>query len=177
MSNTVYAAVLCLAGLGLAACTPLATYPPDNRAMSTRAVVNEPVPTLIVESIAYADSRYGTGDDFAIDLPAGTSERLYRRVIERLGKGHVLTVTGEPAYYITKVRARGLNGEVDIFIPDTDGTYRFATMSFRRDAFSGYVLQDTRWWKTGEQPPAVPNYVVAAEPSDAPIEQPVLAHD
>lgn len=179
MKNTVYATVLGLGSVALSACSPLATYPPDNRVMNPAAVVNEPVPTLIVESIMYADRRYGTGDEFAIDLPAGSSGRLYERIITRLGKGHVLTVTGERAYYITKVRARGFDAEVDMFIPDADGGYGFATLSFRHDVFKGFVLVDTRWWKTGAQPPAVPNYVVAKpvgkEPS--PVEQPVLAHD
>ena len=177
MKSTICAVVL--GCMGLSACTPLATYPPDSRTLRPESVVNEPIPSLIVESIRYADGRYGTGDEFAIDLPAGSSAWLYEKITTRLGKGHVLTAPGEPAYYVTKVRARGMNGDVDIFIPDADGTYRFATLSFNHQGFRGWQHQGTRWWQTGEQPPA-PNYVVAKPqpgPDEVVIEQPVLAHD
>lgn len=175
MKSTIYAVVVGCAGLS--ACAPFATYPPDSRALTPKSVVNEPIPTLIVESLRYADAQYGTGENLAIDLPAGSSPRLYERVTRDLGKGHPLTAPGQPAYYVTKVRARGLDGEVDLFVPGPDDSYRYATLSFRNDPFQGWYHTETRWWRTGEQPPA-PNYVMAKPQRETDeVEQAILAHD
>ncbi len=71
--------------------------------------------------------------------------------------------------------SRGFEGSVDLFIPTIDGSHSFATLTFRRDAFSGYRYVRTKWWDIAETPPAV-NHVVLQQ-FDAPVGQPVLAHD
>ena len=75
----------------------------------------------------------------------------------------------------TKVRCRALTGEVDIFIPAADGSYRFATLYFKSEPFQPYHHVRTRWWDTGEMPPP-PAYGVTPGVDPA-VVQPVLAHD
>ena len=171
-----------LAAATLSACTTLATYPSDSRAeLSPEATVNEPVPKLIAAAIDYAGSTEGSVGDPAINLPDGSGMRLYEQVIGRLGRGHAQIDPDEPAYSITKVRARGLEGEVDLFIPNVDGSYSFATLTFRRNPFAEFRHTRTRWWSLAEQPPGI-NHVVLQQvaphgPDEAPVAQPVLAHD
>ena len=171
-----------LAVATLSACSPVATYPSDSRALTQTAAVREPVPTLMAEAINYACATYDPDGDPAINLPAGTSMKLYDRVIAHLGSGHPQVNPDEPAISITKVRSRGFVGSIDLFIPTIDGSHSFATLTFRRDAFNGYRYVRTKWWDIAETPPAV-NYVVLqqhdAPTADdvAPVGQPVLAHD
>ncbi len=170
-----------LAAATLSACTTIATYPSDSRAeLSPEATVNEPIGQLIAAAIDYAGSTE-TVEDPAINLPDGSGMRLYQQVIGHLGRGHAQVDPDEPAYSITKVRARGLNGEVDLFIPNVDGSYSFATLTFRRNPFAEFRHTRTRWWDLGEQPPAV-NHVALEQnarpdPEEEPVVQPVLAHD
>jgi len=156
----------------LMSCTPLATYPPDNRPLG-QSVVNEPVPTLIADAVSYSASAYGDTDDLAINLPPGSTMRLYERVIAHLGEGRPQTNAAEAAYHVTKVRCRGLAGEVDMFIPQRDGSYRFATLYFQSEPFQPFRHIRTRWWDLNESPPA-PAYAAAP---DREVVQPVLAHD
>ena len=182
MRNIHSAAILGLAAVSLTACSPVATFPSDTRALDRDSVASEPVPTLIAEAVNYASAMYDSDGDPAINLPTGTSMVLYARVIDRLGDGHPQLDPDEPAFSIVKVRARGSDGEVDLFIPNIDGSHSFATLTFHRD-FAKYTHVRTKWWDTGELPPPV-NYVVIerheAEQVPAeqgPVEQPVLAHD
>ncbi len=93
-------------------------------------------------------------------------------MIRRLGGGHPQLDAGEPAYHVTSVRARGLTAQVDLFYPRADGFYEFVTISFRRDLLRGYEVQNTRLWRTDDQPPE-PNYrpqaaeATVAAPADA----------
>ncbi len=164
MKNHAIAVIAGLSTLSLGACTPLATYPASTGPVNPQAVVNEPIPTLIVETIDYAHTLHGQGSDFAINLPAGTSPRLYERVIARLGGGHPMLDPDEPAYHVTEVRSKGLMGSVDLFFPMDDGSYAFVTITFRRDLIHGYVHESTRWWDTGDQPPG-PGYAAAPKPA------------
>ncbi|MCH7797369.1 MAG: hypothetical protein IID28_02850 [Planctomycetes bacterium] len=168
----------------LSACAPVATYPSDSRDLTLKTIVPEPVPTLMAEAIDYACTTYDPDGNPSINLPAGTSMKLYDRVIAHLGTGHPQVDPDEPAISITKVRSRGFVGSVDLFIPDIDGSHSFATLTFRRDAFSGYRHIRTKWWDIAETPPAV-NYIVlqqhdappAIDDDEPPAAQPVLAHD
>ncbi len=154
-----------LLALAMGSCAPVVTYPPDNGAadLSTPAA-HEPIPTLMSVSIRYAYARYGNEDDFAINLPPGTTASIYEKVIQKVGAGHPMQDPDESAYHITKVMVRGLDGKVDMFYPREDGTYQFVTFTFKRNPFQGYVHESTRVWKTGDQPPP-PNY------TGAPLEQ------
>ena len=170
-----------LAVATLSACSPVATYPIDSRAHTLNTIVYEPVPTLMAESIDFACTTYDPDGDPAFNLPAGTTMQLYDRVIAHLGNGHPQVSPDEPAISITKVRSRGFEGSVDLFIPTIDGSYSFATLTFHRNPFAPFRHTSTRWWNLGEQPPAI-NHIALEQntrpdPEEVPIAQPVLAHD
>ncbi len=177
MRKILTAAILGLGAVALTACSLVATFPSDTRVLDRDSVAGEPIPTLIVEAVNYACAMYDPDGDPAINLPAGTGMALYAKVIDRLGDGHPQLDPDEPAFSIVKVRARGSDGEVDLFIPNIDGSHSFATLRFHRD-FMKYSHVRTKWWDTGELPPPV-NYVVIEqhETEQVPVEQPVLAHD
>ena len=175
MNNSIRALSLVCLLSAAAACTPFATYPQGDRPVPPHAAVNDPIPTLMAVSIEWSNRLYGTSDDPAINLPPGSSPDLYQRVIRRLHTGHPMLDPKEPAIHVMQVRSRGLRGDIDIFVPKADGTYAFATVTFFRDPFKGYVHEHTRWWETGDVPPG-PNY--GMPPAEQPAErQPVLAHD
>ncbi len=147
----------------LTACAPMATFPPVDGSVQLGGASIEPIPTLMAESIRYAQSRYGDGaGGFAINLPPNTPAKVYETVIARLGRCHPQFDRDEPAYHVTSVRARGLKAEVDLFYPRTDGFYDFVTISFRRDVIRGYEVANTRLWRTDDRPPG-PNYRSSAE--------------
>ena len=174
MNNTIRTVALVGMLAAASACTPFATYPPaDNKAINPQAAVNDPIPALMVGSIEYSQTIYATSGDPAINLPAGSSRNLYKRVIHRLGTGHPMTDPKELAYQITQVRARGTKAQVDIFVPRADGTYGFATLYFGH-TLKGYRVEHIRWWETGDQPPGIDTGTPAQQPPAA--AQPVLAH-
>ncbi len=157
------AALVGLSVVVVTACAPIATYPPLDGAVELSNPALEPIPTLMAESIRYAQSRYGDGaGGFAINLPPNTPTAVYETVIARLGRCHPQFDRDEPAYHVTSVRARGLKAEVDLFYPRTDGYYEFVTISFRRDVLRGYEVANTRLWRTDDHPPG-PNYQPSAE--------------
>ncbi len=175
MKNTTCALSLgCLLAVA-SACTPFATYPQGDGPAPPHSSVNAPLPDLMAVSVIWANSHYGTTDDPAFNLPAHSTPELYQRIIRRMRTGHPVTDAAEPAFYVMQVRARGARGEVDMFVPKVDGTYAFATVKFRLDAFKGYVHESTRWWETSEVPPP-PNYGTPA-PKQPSAGQPVLAHE
>lgn len=143
--------------LALPACAPIATYPPEKGIINPSAATNEPIPTLMAEGIRYAYARWGDEDDFGINLPPGTPPQIYEKVIRRVGAGHPMEDPDEPAYHVTQVLARGLEGNVDLFYPTADGSYRLVTLTFRRHGLQGYRHERTKVWRTGEEPPP-PHY-------------------
>ena len=79
-------AVLFGMGLVVAGCAPFATYPPVQGMVELSGPTIEPIPTLMTESIRYAQRRYGDGTEaFAINLPPQTPTAVYETVIRRLG--------------------------------------------------------------------------------------------
>lgn len=177
MRTTTIAMTLGFTAVTFTACSPVATFPSDTRPVARDEVANEPIPTLIAEALDYACSMYEPDGDPAINLPAGTGMVMYRRVINRLGDGHPQFTPDEPAFSIVKVRVRGTEAEVDMFIPNVDGSHSLATLTFHRGVRE-YNHVRTKWWNTGELPPPV-NYVALEryEADQQAVEQPVLAHD
>lgn len=147
-------------------CAPWATYPPDEGGLDLSGPRTEPVPTLMIQAVLFMDSRYGTGDDFAINLPPGTPSKVYEWVIRRVGSGHPMEDPQERAYHVTKVRVRGLKAQVDVFYPKRPGEYQFATLSFQGDMIRGYELEGTRLWHTGDLPPPPGHVAQPAGPPD-----------
>ncbi len=143
--------------LALSACAPVATFPREQGTINPSARLNEPIPTLMAESIKYAWSRYGNEEEIAINLPPGTPPAVYDKVIRRIGAGRPMEIPDEPAYHVTRVLARGLEGHVDLFYPTEAGGYEMVTLTFRRDVLGSYRHEHTRVWRIGEEPPG-PNY-------------------
>src|SRR5262245_61172708 len=106
---------ICALGLGClltaaAACTPFATYPQTDKPAAPHTAVNDPIPTLMAVSLVWANSLYGTSENPAINLPAGSTPELYNRVIRRMHTGHPMLDPKEPAFHIMQVRSRGMRG-------------------------------------------------------------------
>ncbi len=164
MKSTVIAVLLC--SIPVSGCAPLATFPPDVGGLGLSAPSLEPIPTVMAEAIRYAHGRYGSSEEFAINLPAGTPTAVYDRVIMLIGDGHPMQDPQEYTYHVTKVRVRGRNITVDVFYPRPEGGYQFATISFQGDLVRGYQHERTRPWQTLDKPPG-PNYVAASAPASA----------
>lgn len=61
----------------------------ENHHRAARSEGMSRIPTLMTESIRYAQIRYGDGAEaFAINLPPQTPPAVYEMVIRRLGRGH-----------------------------------------------------------------------------------------
>ncbi|HWB20470.1 MAG TPA: hypothetical protein VG711_09240 [Phycisphaerales bacterium] len=152
--------LLCLLSTSIfcAACAPWASYPPVETTAKFTKATYEPIPTLMTEGIRCMNERYGEkSGDFAFNLPAGTPAKVYDTVIQRLGGGHPLSNPAEPAYHITQVRSRDLDGEVDVIFPGADGVYQSATIKLHKELVGPYQVTDVRIWHFPVQPPA-PNY-------------------
>ena len=154
-------------------CAPWATYPPDEGGLDLSGPRTEPVPTLMVESVQAVRARTNLGSEFAVNLPPGTPPQVYDWVLRRIGSGHAMEDPAEPAFHVTKVRVRGRQAQVDVFFPDSDGEYEFATLTFTGDVIAGYALDGTRIWHTNHSPPP-PGYLPAVAGR---VEQQPLARD
>lgn len=172
-TKTAMLVAICVLGVYLGGCTPMATYPPIEGSFELSGPSTEPIPALMVASIRYVHDKFGgEGGDYAINLPAGTPAKVYDLVIKRLDAGRPMQDPAEPAYHVTAVRVRGWSAEVDIFHPRRDGFYEFVTLSMQRDILPMYKVTNTRMWRTGDVPPG-PNYVAAnaelaaAEPTES----------
>lgn len=151
------ALLLGLGCLAAAACAPAITYPSEEGVMTSRASPGEPVPTLMAYAIEYAHDQWGEGEDFAINLPAGTPAWVYGRVAKRIGAGHPMTDPDEPAYHVTRVSSQGGTGKVDLLYPKPGGAYGYVTLTFKMQLIGGYRHETTRSWQTSDRPPP-PNY-------------------
>ena len=154
ISATLLLAFGCLVA---AACSPAITYPSEEGVMASRSSPGEPVPTLMAYAIEYAHDQWGEGEDFAINLPAGTPAWVYDKVMKRVGAGHPMQDPGEPAYHVTRVSSQGNTGMVDLFFPKPNGDFGYVTLTFEMQLIGGYQHRTTRSWQTGDQPPP-PSY-------------------
>ena len=60
----------------------MATYPPIEGSFELSGPSTEPIPSLMEASIRYVHDKFGgEGDDYAINLPAGTPAKVYDLVI------------------------------------------------------------------------------------------------
>jgi hypothetical protein len=167
MTRAGCAALTILIALTIGGCAPMATYPPVEYGGETLTdPAFEPFPALMALAIRHAHSEHAGPDEIFINLPGGASHKAYERVIYQLGEGEPMTEADQVGYHVTEVRTRGFEGEVDLIYPTDDGTYEFATFSFKSKLVGGHYVADTRTWRIRIELPA-PNYVRPAESPDS----------
>ena len=157
------ATILFVLLLSISGCTSWSTYPPVEITGRLTNPSFEPMPTLMTESIRFARSHYGKGEeDFAINLPEGVPHEIYTRVIRKLGGGHPQTDPAELTYHILELRIRGIEAEVDLVYPRSGSIYELVTISFSRRLVEGWVVLSSRLWRIHVDRPD-PHYVAPAE--------------
>ncbi len=155
-------------GAALSGCAPLATYPPIEEGGKLTTPLMEPFPSLMAEGIWFTHSTYGdtSAEFFYYNLPPGTPPEVFLEVSQRLGIGRPQQDPAQPAYEVKSVRARGIEAEVDVIYPRSDGLYGLVTVSFRRDLMKGWLVSDTRVWRIPVEPDP-PSYIPPIEGSIA----------
>ncbi|MHC4946730.1 MAG: hypothetical protein ACYTG1_00500 [Planctomycetota bacterium] len=154
----------------VAACAPFATYPPVEGSLNLSQPDFEPIPLLMAEAIIFCDERYGSAGEVVFNLPEGTPPPVYERVIRHLGEGRPMEAGDAQAYHVEEVRVRGLDAQVDVIYPRSDGVHQLVTISFRKK-LRHYAVASTRLWRIHVEAPP-PHYVapeseaIAAQPTD-----------
>jgi hypothetical protein len=142
--------------VGVGGCTPWATYPPTDGAVSFNNPAIEPIPTLMTEAIRHAtDEAEATGTIY-FNLPEGTPESVWRKVSERLGDAKALSDPQGPAYHITAVRIRTVEAEVDVIRSGPDIVPQLRTVEFKQQ-IGGWKVVSSREWRIRVEAPE-PNY-------------------
>lgn len=145
----------------LAGCTPWGTWPSYGSAGVASPVLT-PVPELMSDAIWWVYNRYDMTGPIIVNLPAGTDEKGYEKVIAGLGgpgSARPMTTVGEPAIMVKEVRVRTVDAEVDVYHPTADGTYALSRISFKQNLFKGWaVVGHHRWRFDVEQDVPGPNY-------------------
>lgn len=143
-----------LAGaVGLAGCTPWATYPKIEGAGDITNANLPPIPELMALSVLWGAEHYPEGVEatdgvsFYYNLPEGTPAKVFRRVETRMGEGDPLLRAGIPAYHVQMVRVRTVEAEVDLIAPRTDGLYDLVTLQFKQHITKGWRVIDHRVWR------------------------------
>ena len=144
----------------LASCAPYNTYPGVEHISSRHDIGYEPMSTLVVESLRYADESYGVNEELIINLPEGTPASIYDDIIDRLGRGRPMIDSSESALHIKEVRSRGFQGEVDVIYPTGRGQYSLATIFFDRGLINDYAVINARRWRI-PTPQPTPSYPAA----------------
>lgn len=161
MIRSLAAAAIVFMLLALNACSPWATYPPveTKMAQSMTRETFEPVPTVMAVALQYARDKYYPEQDVAINLPAGTPAMVYDKVIKKLGWGHPLVIPDDVALFVSEVRTRSFNGQVDLIHRRTDGLYEMVTISMSRGPVNKYKVDGFRIWQWRNLQAPMPNYV------------------
>jgi hypothetical protein len=158
-------AAMVLAAMIVVGCAPWSNYPPLEADGNMATGELEPFPTLMADAILHVDSEYGSNAPIVYNLPAGATDSTERRVAQRIGTGEPLQRAGEPAIHVKAVRARGLEAQVDLLHPRSDGLVELVTVYFENDLGQGWhVVRDRRWRIPEEAPaPSAGSAVVAEE--------------
>lgn len=148
-------------------CQQWSTYPPIEMPITARMQrpAAEPVPNIIAISIQYAEDRLGVEKGLPINLPEGVPASVYEKVFAHLGGGRPMTQPGERAIHIKEVRTRGMDAQVDMLYPRSDGLYQFATLTLGHYVFEKWQVRSVRKWGVPAVPP-VPNYVAPPPPKE-----------
>ncbi len=141
-------------------CTPIATYPPveNGVAITFSNSENEPVPTIIAESLLYANKCFGGVDGIVFYLPEGMSNETYVAVCAKLDGATPLHSPEQVAYYITSLRKRPFHAEVDMVFPSTTGQYEQATIYLSSSVIDPWKVTRNRVWLVPVKELPLPNY-------------------
>ena len=141
-------------------CSPLATYPPvEINAIAALANSSyEPIPTVIVTTIEYASTHFGGIEETVYNLPEGVSSRTYEIVGSRIPDARPVKRKGEPAYYITELRVRGLRAQAEILFPRAGGGYETATLYLSKSFTGPWKVNRERIWLIPNETAPAPTY-------------------
>jgi len=141
-------------------CTPIATYPPIevDSALTFSNSANEPVPTILVATLAYAHEHFGGMDIIVFNLPEGVTDETYTIVADRLGGAVPMTSQNQIAYHITELRVRGFHAEADIIFPSTSVSHEEATVRLKSSLLEPWSVSGDRVWLVPVLNLPAPNY-------------------
>jgi hypothetical protein len=103
---------------------------------------------------------------------------VYDKVFTHLGGGHPLMSPEEEAIHITQIRTRGMDAQVDMTYPRTDGLYQLVTLTLEHSVMTKWHVKSFRRWALRDVEAPKPNYVAApvqekpAEPAATPTPEP-----
>lgn len=150
------AAVLAALPLAASGCAPMRTYPPVEGAREFPWPGAEPIPTMARRAIRYERLRTSDDGPLYVNLPPDTPVVVYDKLFALLRDAEPMLQEDDPTYHIIQVRARGIQGEVDLVYSHPDQEPRFVTLSMKRD-FMDWRVEDRRVWRIDVDVPA-PNY-------------------
>ena len=129
-------------------CTPVATYPPveNSVALVFSNSSNEPVPTILAETLLYAHEHFGGMNTIVFNLPEGVNKETYTIVSEKIGGAVAMKTSGQLAYHITELRKRPFHAEADIVFPVSGGQYEQATIYLSSSLSQPWTVQRERIW-------------------------------
>jgi hypothetical protein len=147
--------------IGIGGCTPWATYPPTDGAVSFNNPALEPIPTLMTEAIRRAVDRDEVSGTIYFNLPEDTPESVWSKVAERLGDAKALSDPGQPAYHVTAVRIRTVEAEVDVIRSGPEVVPQLSTIEFKQQ-LGGWKVVSAREWRVRVEAPE-PHYPPASD--------------
>lgn len=165
-NSHIWTLVVCAFGLIAPGCTQWSTYPPVE---TTKALTNRPaarpVPAIMTTSIEYAQERYLSGEDAAINLPEGTSAQAYDAVFAKLDGGRPMLIANEPTIHIQEVRTRGFDAQTDLIYQKSDGFYQMVTLTLRGNMMEQYRVTGARTWQIRNMAAPGPHYIPPPVPT------------
>ncbi|MCC6322060.1 MAG: hypothetical protein IT438_11565 [Phycisphaerales bacterium] len=144
---------------------------------------DDPFPPLMTESVRWVITRYPAvtnaewapplgvppeGSEFAVNLPVGTNNLVYKRTVERIGYGAVPMEPGReslPTYHISRLWVNGDEAKVDIVRPvpgmvSADGHQATQGITVRlRGGLQPWHVTSHRVWEMNAMPIPPLNYV------------------
>jgi hypothetical protein len=106
-----------------------------------------PIPQLMADAVRYAHTLDGGEGQIALNLPDGTSAKVYDKVIERLENARPMQPEQADAYHVESVRVRGLDAEVDVIHPGAGGVPELMTVYFNQTMMEGWRVKWHRRWR------------------------------
>ena len=141
-------------------CTPVATYPPveNSVALVFSNSSNEPVPTILAETLLYAHEHFGGMNTIVFNLPEGVNKETYTIVSEKIGGAIAMETSGQLAYHVTELRKRPFHAEADIVFPVSGGQYEQATIYLSSSLSKPWTVQRERIWMIPVTELPAPNF-------------------
>jgi len=150
----------------LGGCAPWVTYPPIEGAAQIGHPRLEPVPSIITESIRFANDRFAKMEgEIVFNLPPGSPAPLYQDVARRLGNARPMKADDERAIHVTEVRVRARDAEADVVYPRPVGHHEIGTLKLRQTVLHHFKVEQSRLWRIHVDPPA-PNFPESIEHDD-----------